>query len=74
MKKAVKLWAPFTGEAANGRDLFRQENQDDIRRLALEMDARTPQGQFSAALAKLWEEADQDEWERRARLNVDVVK
>lgn len=74
MKKAVKLWALFSGEPANGRDLFRRENQDSIRQLASKMDAKAPQGQYSAALAKLWDEAEQDDWERRAQLSIDVAK
>lgn len=40
----------------------------------MDTDARNSGGAFSAALKKLWAEADQDEWNLKARNYVDVVQ
>lgn len=67
LRLASRAWAHFKSEVDNGRDLFRRENYHRIRDLANETDAKSRGGAFSAALKKLWDEADQDDWNVKAR-------
>lgn len=74
LKKAARCWAQFSSEPNNGRDLFRVENFAAIKALSGELVSKNSGGAFSAALKIMWDGADQDEWETRARAKKDVNK
>jgi hypothetical protein len=74
LRLGARRWAHFTSEVDNGRDLFRRENYAKIREVATDIDAQTRAGAFSAALKRLWDEADHDEWNAKARNYVDILQ
>jgi hypothetical protein len=67
LQAGSRCWAHFTSEVDNGWDLFRRLNGAKIREVAAGIDAKSSGGAFSAALKLLWNGADQDEWNAKAR-------
>lgn len=74
MRLGSRCWAHFVSEVDDGRDLYRRLNQDKIREKALELSGKVTGGTTSSALKVLWEAADKDDWNRRAREFVDVYQ
>lgn len=74
LRLGSRCWAHFVSEVDGGRDLFRRLNYQRIREAAASIEAASPAGAFSAALAQEWAKEDKDTWNRKARDFVDVFQ
>lgn len=74
MRIGSRALAYFTTETDSGRDLFRVENIKAIRDLAKTLleSSGSAQGAFSSAWKQLWDYADHEFWDHKARTEIDI--
>lgn len=74
LRLGSRCWAHFSSEVDDGRELFRRENSESIRDKALTIKAGNTGAAHAIALKELWEVADQSEWNKRAREEIDIFR
>lgn len=76
--EAVRLgsrrWAHFASDVDDGRDLFRRLNSDAIREAARDIKAGNSGAAHAKALKNLWERANQEEWNKMAKKQIDIFQ